>query len=197
MRRRAFTLVEVLVGVAVFCLLIGVIGAVSMLVHRYSRQAHQVSQAQREAVSCMRAVAAEVARARFDSWATDGGEGYWFLSNRGPESETVAPTFDPTTGQVLWRQWVGLWRDAGGEVRRAEIPLPGAGQPLLLVDWSTTPAGLATFTTLPRRRILARRITGFSMLVSGRECRAEIESTTSNGGNPRTRYFIASSFILQ
>lgn len=197
MRRRAFTLIEVLVVVAVFGLLIGVIGAVAVLVQRYSRQSLQVSDAQREAVSCMRAVAAELTRARSGAWHSDGAEGYWFLSNRPPESEPAQPTFDQVSGQVLWRTWVGLWRDPGGEVRRAEIVLPGGGAPISQVDMTQRPPSLTNFTVLPRRRVLAHRISKFDIQPSGRACTVEIESVTTRPGNPPTRYFVVSSFLLQ
>jgi prepilin-type N-terminal cleavage/methylation domain-containing protein len=196
-RRRGFTILEVLVVVAVFGLLIGVIGAVAVLVHRYSRQSLQVSDAQREAVSCLRAVAADLGRARGATWKTDGAQGYWFLSNRPPESESSSPTFDSVSGQVLWRTWVGLWLDPTGEVRRSEIVLPGAGMAFADIDPNTWPSALSSFSVLPRRRVLARRISRFSLQTSGRACSVEIESVTTRAGNPPTRYFVVSSYLLQ
>lgn len=191
---RGFTLVEILVVVAVFGLLIGLIGAVAVLVQRYGRQSQQISEAQREVVACLRGVGSDLSFARGETWSKDNAEGYWFLSSRPPESQTSVPVFDSITGQLLWHTWVGVWRDAGGEVRRAEILLSGGAQIYNNVDLSSAPAAVTSFTVLPRRRVLARKIARLQMDLRGTICEVTAEAVTTNPGNPPTRYFATSSF---
>lgn len=194
--RRGVTLVEILVVVAVFALLMGVIGAVSVLVQRHQRQARQISEAHRQVGSCIRELATELGFGHHESWTTNGAEGYWFLSSRPGESEERLPGFEVVTGELLWHGWVAIWREPSGEVRRSELRLPGGPEVLAAIDLERRPALLTAFTTLPRRRVLARQISRFQLRLAGLNCQLLLEATTSSAGNPPTRYLVTSSFVM-
>jgi prepilin-type N-terminal cleavage/methylation domain-containing protein len=197
-RRRAFSLIEVLVSLAVFTLITGVIATVFVVSHRYTRLYHQVSQAQREAVVCVREMSRELVRGRCETLAPSGGavNATWFLSNQPLEGSLAPAEFSPQ-GAVLWHKWVGLWCRPDGDVRRAEIALTGVAQPYLQVDLTSCPSLISDFTALPRYRRLASHINRFEIRGDSNMFTIDVLSESHNAGNPPTRYRLSSSFFAQ
>lgn len=194
-RLRAFTLIELLVGLAVFALITGIIAAVFVVAHRYTRLYQQVSQAQREAVQCMREMSRELLRGRSETLRPSVAvNATWFLSNQPPEGSVKLAEFSPQ-GEVLWHKWVGIWCQSDGDVRRAEIALAGVAQPILSVDLTSCPTLLSAFTSLPRFRRLASSISRFEVVCDAKVITVDINGETHNAGNPATRYHLSSSFL--
>ena len=196
--KRGFTLTEVLVSLALFSLLSGIILAVFILAHRYSRLYQQVSQAQREAVSCMQGIARELVRGHNQTFPPlSVVNGTWFLSSKTLDGNVTLAEFDSTSGELLWQKWVGIWCDAMGEVRVYEQPLVGGPKSFLNVDLTNAPTSLSALTSLPRQRRLGATITSLIFTRDSRLVTVELLSETTNPGNPITRYQLSSSFSTQ
>jgi len=194
--RRASTLVEVLVGLAVFALITGLIASVFILSHRYTRVSQQVSRAQREVAQCMEKFYGEFKRGHSQSFqATTATNETWFLSNRPPASEAALAEFAPS-GEVLWQKWVGIWCQADGVVYRGELDLVGGPAEFARVDLGTSPSTLAAISTQPGKKRLASAIRRFQVSLDQRVVTVDLESETSNSGNPPTRYHASSSFLI-
>ncbi|MBN9415616.1 hypothetical protein ABS71_19020 [bacterium SCN 62-11] len=195
-RLRASSLAEALVALSVFGLVAGLIAGVFVLSHRYTRISQQVSRAQREAVRCMQALSAEFCRGASSTFLPSSAiNEVWFVSNRPLEAQTALAEFDEH-GEILWQKWVGIWRQDDGSVFRSEVPLTGGSRPEPETPPPGRPASILTFSTLSSKRRLASAIHSFKVSVDGRVVSVELESETSNSGNPPTRYHLASSFLV-
>lgn len=194
--RRAVSLVEVVVALAVFGLITTLIAGVFVLSHRYTRVSQQVSRAQREAARCMQAFYAEMTRAQSHTFKSASGVNeIWFLSSLPLEGRAGLGEFSDN-GQILWQKWVGMWRDSDGFVYRSETVLVGGPSPMDEVDLGTEPSSLVTFSLLPSKRRVASAIKSFQVSVDQRIVTVELDSETSNSGNPPTRYHMTSSFLV-
>ncbi|MBX3172642.1 MAG: type II secretion system protein [Candidatus Eremiobacteraeota bacterium] len=194
--RRAVSLVEALVALAVFGLITSLIAGVFVLSHRYTRVFQQVSRVQREAAHCMQAFQAELTRGHSQTYQpVPAVNETWFLSSRPLEGQPGLGEF-ADNGQLLWQKWVGIWRQPDGLVWRSELPLSGGARPFLLVDLDDQPSSLMAFSTLSSRRRLASAVRRFQVSVDSRIVTVELESETSNSGNPSTRYHMTSSFLV-
>lgn len=196
--RRAFTLIEILVSLAVFGLLTGVIVTVFGVTHRYTRLYQQVSLAQREAVLCMREINRELGRGSAQTLTSPsaGVNATWFLSNQPLENSTKVAEFTDM-GVVKWHKWVGVWCQSSGDVRRAEIELQGGPQPFSTVNLSGCPTLLSDFQTLPRSRRLASYITRFQVTADSKVVSVEVRAEAQVPGRPPTRYHLSSSILAQ
>lgn len=189
------TVLEILVGLAVFGLLTSLIALVFTLSQRYTRVSQQVSRAQREAAQCMQAFYTEVKRSHYQTYrpVTAVNE-TWFLSNHPLSSELENAQFD-SNGNVLWQKWVALWCQTNGEVYCDEIKLAGGPQAFDDIDLSSQPGSLAAFLAQPGRRRVGSAIRGFRLSLDERLVTVELDSETSNSGNPPTRFHLSSSFL--
>jgi prepilin-type N-terminal cleavage/methylation domain-containing protein len=119
--RRGFTIVEVIIcSVMMLVLLLGVY---AMLTNgtRYARQTEAYAYAQREGVLVARALTNEVSNSVKNSAYTGSGW-FEFLSGEPPDGSGLA--FDPISGKIIWRKWVGYYyRASDRTLVRAEIPL--------------------------------------------------------------------------
>lgn len=194
---RASSLLEALVALTVFGLVAGLIAGVFVLSHRYTRVSQQVSRAQREAAHCMQALHAEFSRAASQTFQpVPGVNQVWFLSNRLPEGQGGLVEFSER-GQILWQKWVGVWSQPDGFVYRSELPLVGGSTAFEEVGLpASAPASILQFTVLSGKRRIASAIRGFTVSVDSRVVTVELESQTSNAGNPPTRYRMTSSFLV-
>lgn len=191
--KRAFTLIEVLVSMAIFTLLCGVIVAVFILAHRYSRLYSQVSESQREAVRAMQGLQHELSRARVQTiLPASAVNSTWFLSNDLSETQEGIVEFS-SDGQVLWQKWVGIWISSDDQMLRSEIGL-GGPKTLAEVSFSSQPDGIHHFQTGPSRRRLASSVAQFGVFPEDGETRVEILVETSLPGNPKTWYHLTSCF---
>ena len=195
-RLQASSLAEALVALSVFGLVAGLIAGVFILSHRYTRVSQQVSRAQREAARCMQALSAEFSRGSSQTLlpVVPLNE-VWFVSNRPPEPQAALAEFDEH-GEILWQKWVGIWRQDDGSVYRSEVPLVGGARPDPETPPAGQPASILTFSTLAGKRRIASAIRSFRVSVDGRIVNVDLESETSNSGNPPTRYHMASSFLV-
>lgn len=195
-RSRGSSLVEALVALGIFGLVVSLIAGVFILSHRYTRISRQVSAAQREAARCMQAFYVEVTRGSSETFPVVAGvDETWFLSNRPLESRSALGEFSDH-GEILWHKWVGIWREPDGVVYRSELPLVGGAQPFEDVNLATGPASIAFFSVAVGKRRIASAIRSFRVSVESRVVTIELESETSNAGNPSTRYHMASSFLV-
>ena len=196
---RGLTLLEVLVVLALFSLVSGMILAVFILTHRYSRLYQQVSQAHRETAKCMQGISRELARAHHDSFRPASMVNVtWCLSSKPLDGVNQALVeFDPVSGEMLWHKWIAIWCDGQGEVRLSELPLAGGTQTFLSVDLTTAPASLASFTTIPRQVLLGSSMSSLRIDRNERFVTVDLVSLTSSNGNPVTRYQLSSSFSTQ
>lgn len=196
MKRRGASLIEALVALSVFGLVAGLIAGVFILSHRYTRVSQQVSRAQREAARCMQAMFVEFSRASSETFRPAlGASQIWFLSNRMPEGQSGLGEFNDR-GQILWQKWVGVWCQPDGSVYRGELPLVSGPEPFEEVDLSAAPGSIASFSVLASKRRIAAAIRSFTVTVDSRVVSVEVESQTSNSGNPPTRYHLTSSFLV-
>ena len=194
--RRGFTLVETLVGLALFGLVSGVILAVFLMSHRYSRLYRQVSDAHRETVSCMQGISREVMRAH-NQTVQAAVNATWFLSSKPVETNPGEVEFDPSSGQLLWHKWLGIWCDSQGEVKVSELPLSGGSRPFLSVDLTSEPTSISPFIAQSRQRRLGASIVSLQFTKDAHLVRVNMTSVTSTAGNPNTRYQLSSSFSTQ
>lgn len=194
--RSASTLVEVLVALAVFSLITALLAGVFLLSHRYTRVSQQLSRAQREAAQCMQAFSSELKRSHSQSFqATTATNETWFLSNRPPVGAGAQADF-ASSGEVLWQKWVAIWCQADGVVYRGELGLVGGAVPFSQVDLGNAPSSLAAISTQPGKKRLAAAIRRFRVSLDERVVTVDLESETSNSGNPPTRYYTSSSFLI-
>lgn len=191
--RRGSTLVEVLVGLAVFTLLTGIIASVAIVSYRYSRLYNQVSLGQREAVHLMQGLSRELSRCNAMTMAptTPAVNATWCLSCSVPEGQAGLVGFDAASGRLLWQKWVGIWVDADGRVFRAEKVLASPAT-LGNVDFTTQPVAVSDFFAAPGRRQLANSVARFSIERATHQFVVEIDTLTSLPGNPTTTYHLVS-----
>lgn len=186
-------MIEVLVSLAIFTLICGVIVAVFVLSHRYSRLYSQVSESQREAVHAMQGLRLELGRARMQTLLpTSAVNSTWFLSNDLGETEEGIVQFS-SEGQILWQKWVGVWISNEGQLLRSEMSL-GGPKTISEVDFSTQPDGIHHFQTGPARRRMASSLARFEVVPEVGQTRVEILVETSLPGNPKTWYSLSSCF---
>lgn len=189
-------MIEALTACAVFGLLTGIIAMVFVASHRYSRLYQRVSQAQREVVLGLQHLGRDLNRSQADSLrpGTVCQNEFWCLTFQTDVAATLA--YDPN-GQVLYQNWVGIWRDAQGVVWRGRIPLSGGPRPWVEVDLGLAPNSIVPFQTPATRRRLASSITQLELRLQGKQAQITLESQTQEAGNPVTRYRVSSSFLMQ
>ena len=197
LRQRASSLAEVIVALAVFGLVAGLITGVFILSHRYTRVSQQVSRAQREAARCIQAMSIEFNRGHSQTFRPLPAvpNQVWFLSNRPLDGNPGLGEFNDQ-GEILWQKWVGMWGQPDGSVYRSEFPVVGGAVPFQDVDMGTAPTSLVSFSTLSGKRRIASAIRSFSVTVDSRVVTVELESQTSNSGNPSTLFRLTSSFLV-
>lgn len=194
-QRRAFTLVELLVGSLVFILITGVIGVVFITAHRYTRLYQQVSLAQREALHCLQQVSRELLRGRAESLNPDPAvNATWFLSSQPPLGTSQAAEFNPH-GVLLWQKWVGIWCSSTGEVRCSEQAL-SPPLPWLEIAPTSHPGDISPFQSGAHRR-LASYISSLRLWRDQKLVTVEVISQTQQFGNAPTRFHFNSSFLMQ
>ena len=194
--RRGASLVEALVALAVFGLITGLIAGVFVLSHRYTRVSHQVSRAQREAVRCMQAFYAELTRGHSQTFRPGlAVKEVWFLSSLPPQGSAGLGEF-ADNGELLWQKWVGIWCQADGFVYRSELPLVGGSKQFSEINLLAGPAAIVNFTVLGGKRRIGSGIREFQVRVDSRLVTVDLESETSNAGNPSTRFHLTSSFLV-
>lgn len=192
--KRGSSLMEALVALTVFGLVAGLIAGVFILSHRYTRVSQQVSRAQREATHLMQGLYAEFSRGSYETFQPlTAADQVWFLSSRLPDGRPGLGEFSDK-GEILWQKWVGVWCHSDGSVYRSELPLPGGGKPL--EEIGAGPGSIVAFSVLGTKRRIAAAVRSFTVKVESRLVTVDLESQTSNSGNPPTRYHMASSFLL-
>lgn len=125
--RRGVSIVELLVIAGLFFGLLSLVALFMVRSKRYAVRTEVLSRVQQEAVKLSRKLSEDVNRGTISGitsmWSSDG---VVFLSSK-PVDATTEPAleFDPSTGQVVWKQWVAYHRDSDSkEVRRFSKPLP-------------------------------------------------------------------------
>jgi len=164
--------------------------------HRYSRLYQRVSQAQRQVVLCLQHLGRDLIRSHAESLRPGAvcQNEFWFLTF---QAEGAAPiSYDPN-GHVVYRDWVGIWRDPQGVVWRGRVPLGGGPKPWAEVNLGLAPSSIGTFQTPTGRRRLASSITQLDLKLVGKQAQIYVESQTHGTGNPVTRYRVSSSFLMQ
>jgi type II secretory pathway pseudopilin PulG len=194
--RRGATVLEILVGLAVFALLTALITGVFILSQRYTRVSQQVSRGQREAAQCMQAFYTEVKRSNSQTYRPVAAVNQtWFLSNRPPDTDGQVAVFD-SKGEILWQKWVAIWCESDGNVYRSERTLQGGAMVFGDIDLSTEPSSLSMFSSLPKRQRLSGAIRRFQVGLEEHVVSIDLDSETSNSGTPPTRYHMTSSFLV-
>ena len=192
-RKRGFTLIEILIALVIFSLITAVISAVFIVAHRYSRLYQQVSRAQRETALAQQAMKRELSRCHYSTLhPSPAVNGTWALSCSPLQSSNDKIGFDSVSGEVLWRKWVGIWIDSDSNLQMAELPL---SSPITLLDFDPTsaPTSIVPFNTRPRRR-LAGSISSFRVFPEMQGLGLELEALTSLDSSRPTRYRLHTTF---
>lgn len=196
---RGASLVELVVALAVFGLVTGLIATIFALSHRYTRVYHQLSSAERECLRCVESVTSLLRPCRAESLGpTTAVNVCWALSSHSPETTVANTSFDETSGQLLYKKWQGIWCQLDGLVKSSELPLAGGEAEFEAVMAGATPTSVSEFLVAPRHHLLARNIRSFSASQAGSDLiRLQVESQTTESGNPATRYQISSCVTAQ
>ena len=197
---RGASVLEVLVGLAVFALVTTLITLAFTLAHRYTRVYHQLSSAERECMAGMGRISEILRQCPAESLQPPGiaSDACWAISCLPPESGPQALQFDPTSGRLLYQKWTGIWRQNDGQLVQSELALSGAPAPLVIALSAPTPSGIADFQAAPRHHRLAGSVRRFQVSnPSSNLIRVELETQTTESGNPATRYQLSSSFPAQ
>lgn len=179
--RRAFSLIEVLIGLAVFAFLAALITGAFVLAHRYSRLNQRVSQAHRNLAQGLRSLGDDLRR----SAAPSLGPSWNNLDHVVMLSWQPGLAYHPSSAEVLYRTWIGYWRTGSGEIRRSQLPLGGGPNPLIMVDFSVAPTLTALQAAQPQR-LVADHISLFRVERASNLATVEMECRTSTAGNPDT-----------
>jgi type II secretory pathway pseudopilin PulG len=193
------SLVEVVVALAVFGLVTALIGTIFALSHRYTRVYHQLSSAERECVRCTEALSSLLHPCRAESLGPGTAVNVcWALSSRTPSTTVGNTSFDPDSGQLLYKKWHGAWCQPDGQLKSSELPLVSGEATFEAVMLGATPSSVNDFLVAPRHHVLAKNIRRFSVSLLGSGLlHLEVESQTTESGNPATRYQISSSVTAQ
>ncbi len=193
--KRAASLLEVIVALAVFALVTTLIASVFSLAHRYTRVYHQLSTAQRECVRCMQGMTERLRHCRVETvQPVTAANVCWALSSVPPETAPKITEFDSTTGSILFQKWQGIWSQPDGQVLVAEIPLTGGPATLEDALLAVAPTSGSAFLALPRRHLMAKAVRRFQVWpMPSRLIHVEIETQSTESGNPATRYFLSSN----
>lgn len=197
---RAASLLEVVIALAVFALVTTLIATMFSLAHRYTRVYHQLSTAQRECVRCMQSMTERLRQCRSETLQPATAVNVcWALSCVTPETLPKTTEFDPNTGELEFQKWQGMWCQSDGQVLVAELPLTSGSNtfaatvadPALLAP---APTSGTPFLTAPARHLLARSVRRFQVTAApSRLIHLEIETQSTESGNPATRYFLSSN----
>jgi len=179
--RRAFSLTEMLVGMAVFVFLAALITGAFVLAHRYSRLNQRVSQAQRNVAQGLQNLGDDLRR----SAASSLGPSWTNLNQVVMLTWQPGLAYHPASAEVLYRSWIGYWRTASGELRRSQLPLGGGPSPLLGVNLSLAPTLTALQAAQPQR-LVVDHISLFRVDRDGNLATLEMECRSSTPGNPDT-----------
>ena len=198
--KRAASLLEVVVALAVFAMVTTLITAVFTLAHRYTRVYHQLSTAQRECVRCMQSLTERLRQCRAETLQPVTAVNVcWGLSCVPPQTLPKKTEFDPATGDLRFHKWQGIWCQSDGQVWVAELPLSGGAAtfPETVVDpalLAPAPTSQAPFLAAPGRHLLAKSVRRFQVTAaSSRLVHVEIETQSTESGNPATRYLLTSN----
>lgn len=193
------SLVELVVAVAVFGLVTGLIATIFALSHRYTRVYHQLSSAQRECVRCAEGITGLLRPCRAETVApTTAVNVCWGLSSRWPSQTAGNISFDTDNGQLLYQKWHAAWCQPDGQVKSSELPLVGGEANFEVVLAGATPMSINEFLVSPRHHLLAKSIRRFSVSPAGADLLSiEVESQTTESGNPATRYQLSSTVSVQ
>ena len=188
------------VALAVFALVTTLIASIFSLAHRYTRVYHQLSTAQRECVRCMQSMTERLRQCQAETvQPVTAVNVCWALSCVPPETLPKKIGFDSTTGEVEFQKWQAMWCQPDGQVLVAELPLASGSvtfqatvvDPSLLAP---SPTSVAPFLTAPARQLLAKSVRRFQVTAApSRLIHLEIETQSTESGNPATRYFLSSN----
>lgn len=198
-RRSGASLVELVVAVAVFGLVTGLIATIFALSHRYTRVYHQLSSAERECVRCSEGISALLRPCRAESLQPATAVNVcWALSSHWPSNTLGNIRFDQDTAELLYQKWHGVWCEPDGQVKSSELPLAGGAATFEAVMAAAHPTSISEFLVPPRHHLLAKSIRRFSVSSVGNDLfQVQVESQTTESGNPATRYQLSSSVTVQ
>lgn len=181
--RRGFTLLEVMV----YAVLLGIMMTAMYLLLRttlgFMRETNATASLQASAQRTAVKIAAELAQAHKgvgNIVASTSPSGIVFLSPRPGSGSTM---YD-SAGNQLWRQWVCYYFDAQkGRIMRSEINLstPTTTPP-------SCPYTVLNFTGLPGNKMVADKVTGFSVALSGGATVVDLTASFSETVNSDNDY---------
>lgn len=188
-------MLEVVVALAVFALVTTLISAIFSLAHRYTRVYHQLSTAQRECVRCMQGLTERLRQCRAGTLTPVTAVNVcWALSSVPPETAPKGAEFDAITGELKFQKWQAIWCQTDGQVLVAELPLVGGPASLPTALLAPIPSSVSAFLAAPGRHLLAKAVRRFGVsAMPSHLIHLEVETQSTESGNPATRYFLSST----
>ena len=179
--RRGMSMIEVIVaGTMTLSLLILTYTILSQGIH-YARETEANASAQQESHKAMRQIVRELTNS-VKEHSDPGGSYITFLSAEPLTGQGTGPSFDPSTGRLVWKKWVCFWHDASAKTLvRAEIALTPAISDLTSVPSPVVPLN-TPFLALPasEKRIVARGVEKFEAANAGqRSFKLELQVRTT------------------
>jgi type II secretory pathway pseudopilin PulG len=185
-KRRGSTLIETLVALAVFSLIAGVIVAVFIVSHRYSRLYRQVSLAQREATLSQQVLTRDLSLCLHSSLRPASAvNASWLLSCAPTPPNKIS--FASPSGEILYQRWLGIWVDPEGRLWKSFIPLP-APAPASVLDLTLAPTSISPFMAAPRKHQIGRSLSYLRLSAEEHAINLEIQINTSEDSSRPTRY---------
>lgn len=167
--RRAFSLLELMVGMSIVLLFLAVSYFTLAQGVRYVKETDTYAYPQKEGTVLVRKLSEELSNSH-ERWVIPGlqAASIRFLSAENPDNQSSRLDFDAVTGRPVWKKWVCyLWDSTTKQVTRYEVPLTPATAALTN---EPAPSYLPdTFPTLSnaRRRVVGRDIVDFKVVPSG------------------------------
>jgi len=158
---RAFTVLEVLVSAAVLSMLLGAIYLALIYGFRHLQQTLAYSDVQQQGKLAMRSLKDDLGETHLGKFVYAADEAA-MISPKGLRSEADSEVYTYSgAGLLQFRGWVGYYRTAAGELRRAEIDI---NPDIVLPNPAAAPAA-ASFTAVtgPLVKTVARHLTQFEV----------------------------------
>ena len=196
MKRRGFSLFEVIVSLGLLFMLLSGVALTAMIGLRYFHQTRAYTEVQQEAAKAMEWLVRDLSNAIETNLSVANGPGAWMrmLSAEPIDSTEFRYT---TAGELIWQKWLGYYL-SGDELRRSEVQLTDSD----VTSPNPPPApvvGLAQLQACARQRVVARRVERLNFVYTPGVRRIQVEITTQVevDSTHSTRIQLASTVFLR